>query len=161
MIRRPPRSTLFPYTTLFRSAILLLVTAPVIPILMILVGSYAEEHMQRQWAALTRMGASFLDALQGLDTLKIFGQSAAEGERVVAASEEVRARTMKVLRYAFISGFVLEFMTAAAIALVAVTLGVRVVSGSMPFEEAFVVLLLAPEFRSEEHTSELQSRQYL
>ena len=128
------------------SAILLLVTAPVIPILMILVGSYAEEHMQRQWAALTRMGASFLDALQGLATLKIFGQSAAEGERVAAASEEFRARTMKVLRYAFISGFVLEFMTAAAIALVAVTLGVRVVSGSMPFEEAFVVLLLAPEF---------------
>ena len=128
------------------SAILLLVTAPVIPILMILVGSYAEEHMQRQWAALTRMGASFLDALQGLATLKIFGQSAAEAERVAAASEEFRARTMKVLRYAFISGFVLEFMTAAAIALVAVTLGVRVVSGSMPFEEAFVVLLLAPEF---------------
>ena len=128
------------------SAILLLVTAPVIPILMILVGSYAEEHMQRQWAALTRMGASFLDALQGLATLKIFGQSAVEGERVAAASEEFRARTMKVLRYAFISGFVLEFMTAAAIALVAVTLGVRVVSGSMPFEEAFVVLLLAPEF---------------
>ncbi|HZA45156.1 MAG TPA: thiol reductant ABC exporter subunit CydD [Rubrobacter sp.] len=128
------------------SAILLLVTAPVIPILMILVGSYAEEHMQRQWAALTRMGASFLDALQGLATLKIFGQSAAEGERVAAASEEFRARTMKVLRYAFISGFVLEFMTAAAIALVAVTLGVRVVSGGMPFEEAFVVLLLAPEF---------------
>src|SRR3712207_673548 len=146
MIRRPPRSTLFPYTTLFRSAILLLVTAPVIPILMILVGSYAEEHMQRQWAALTRMGASFLDALQGLATLKIFGQSAAEGERVATASEEFRARTMKVLRYAFISGLVLEFMTAAAIALVAVTLGVRVVSGSMPFEEAFVVLLLAPEF---------------
>ena len=128
------------------SAILLLVTAPVIPILMILVGSYAEEHMQRQWAALTRMGASFLDALQGLATLKIFGQSAAEGERVAAASEEFRARTMKVLRYAFISGFVLEFMTAAAIALVAVTLGVRVVSGGMPFEEAFVVLLLAPEY---------------
>jgi ATP-binding cassette, subfamily C, bacterial CydD len=128
------------------SAILLLVTAPVIPILMILVGSYAEDHMQRQWASLTRMGASFLDALQGLATLKIFGQSAAEGARVAAASEEFRARTMKVLRYAFVSGFVLEFMTAAAIALVAVTLGVRVVSGSMPFEEAFVVLLLAPEF---------------
>src|SRR3712207_3092259 len=128
------------------SAILLLVTAPVIPIMMILIGSYAEEHMQRQWEALTRMGASFLDALQGIATLKIFGQSAAEGARVAAASEEFRVRTMKVLRYAFISGFVLEFMTAAAIALVAVTLGVRVVSGSMPFEEAFVVLLLAPEF---------------
>src|SRR5919112_2668725 len=128
------------------SAVLLLVTAPVIPVLMVLVGGYAEEHTRRQWRALSRMGASFLDALQGLTTLKIFGRSADEGEKVAAASEEFRRRTMKVLRYAFLSGFVLEFMTAAAIALVAVTLGVRVISGNMPFEEAFLVLLLAPEF---------------
>ena len=128
------------------SAVLLLFTAPVIPILMVLVGGYAEEHTRRQWKALSRMGASFLDALQGLTTLKIFGRSADEREKVAAASEEFRGRTMKVLRYAFISGFVLEFMTAAAIALVAVTLGVRVISGNMPFEEAFLVLLLAPEF---------------
>jgi ATP-binding cassette subfamily C protein CydD len=128
------------------SAVLLLVTAPVIPLMMVLVASYAEEHMQRQWWALSRMGATFLDALQGLTTLKIFGRSVEERERVAAASEEFRGRTMKVLRYAFLSGFVLEFMTAMAIALVAVTLGVRLVSGNMPFEEAFVVLLLAPEF---------------
>ena len=128
------------------SAVLLLVTAPVIPVMMVLVGSYAEEHMQRQWSALSRMGASFLDALQGLPTLKIFGRSVEERERVAAASEEFRGRTMKVLRYAFLSGFVLEFMTSMAIALVAVTLGVRLISGNMPFEEAFVVLLLAPEF---------------
>src|SRR5215207_2065194 len=128
------------------SAVLLLVTGPVIPLLMVLVGGYAEEHTKRQWKALSRMGASFLDALQGLTTLKVFGRSAEEGEKVAAASEEFRARTMKVLRYAFLSGVVLEFMTAAAIALVAVTLGVRVISGNMPFEEAFLVLLLAPEF---------------
>jgi ATP-binding cassette subfamily C protein CydD len=128
------------------SAILLLITAPVIPVMMILVGSYAEEHMRRQWEALSRMGAGFLDALQGLTTLKILGRSAAESERVAATSEEFRRRTMKVLRYAFLSGFVLEFMIAAAIGLVAVTLGVRLISGSMAFEEAFVVLLLAPEF---------------
>ena len=128
------------------SAVLLLVTAPVIPVLMVLVGGYAEEHTRRQWKALSRMGASFLDALQGLTTLKFFGRSADEGEKVAAASEDFRERTMKVLRYAFLSGFVLEFMTAAAIALVAVTLGVRVISGNMPFEEAFLVLLLAPEF---------------
>ncbi|HEX2742062.1 MAG TPA: ATP-binding cassette domain-containing protein, partial [Rubrobacter sp.] len=85
-------------------------------------------------------------ALQGLTTLKVFGGSADESERVAAASEEFRNRTMKVLRYAFLSGFVLEFMTAAAIGLVAVTLGVRVISGNMPFEAAFLVLLLAPEF---------------
>jgi ATP-binding cassette subfamily C protein CydD len=128
------------------SAILLLITAPVIPVLMVLVGSYAEEHTRRQWRALSRMGASFLDAMQGLTTLKVFGRSAEEGQKVAAASEEFRKRTMKVLRYAFLSGFVLEFMTAAAIGLVAVTLGVRVISGNMPFEVAFLVLLLTPEF---------------
>jgi ATP-binding cassette, subfamily C, bacterial CydD len=128
------------------SAVLLLVTAPVIPVLMVLVGGYAEEHTRRQWRALARVGASFLDAMQGLTTLKVFGRSADEGEKVAAASEEFRRRTMKVLRYAFLSGFVLEFMTAAAIGLVAVTLGVRVISGNMPFEVAFLVLLLTPEF---------------
>src|SRR5215218_8838258 len=128
------------------SAVLLLMTAPVIPVLMVLVGSYAEEHLQRQWSALSRLGASFVDALQGLSTLKLFGRSAEECEKVAAASEEFRERTMKVLRYAFISGFVLEFMTAMAIALVAVSLGVRLVSGDMPFEVAFLILLLAPEF---------------
>jgi ATP-binding cassette subfamily C protein CydD len=128
------------------SAALLLATAPVIPVMMILVGSYAEEHMKRQWTALSRLGAGFLDAVQGLKTLKVFGRSADATEKVAAASEGFRGRTMKVLRYAFLSGFVLEFMTAMAIALVAVTLGVRVVSGSMAFETAFVVLLLAPEF---------------
>jgi ATP-binding cassette subfamily C protein CydD len=128
------------------SAVLLLATAPVIPVMMILVGSYAEDHMKRQWTALSRLGAGFLDAVQGLPTLKMFGRSGAEAEKVAAASEGFRTRTMRVLRYAFLSGLVLEFMTAMAIALVAVTLGVRVVSGSMPFEEAFVVLLLAPEF---------------
>src|SRR5215210_8803324 len=128
------------------SAVLLLVTAPVIPVLMVLIGGYAEEHARRQWGALSRMGASLMDALQGLTTLKVFGRSADEGEKVAAASEEFRARTMKVLRYAFLSGFVLEFMTAAAIGLIAVTLGVRVISGNMPFEVAFLVLLLTPEF---------------
>jgi ATP-binding cassette, subfamily C, bacterial CydD len=128
------------------SAILLMVTAPVIPVLMILVGSYAEEHTRRQWRALSRMGASFLDAMQGLTTLKLFGRSAGEGEKVAAVSEEFRKRTMKVLRYAFLSGFVLEFMTAAAIGVVAVTLGLRVISSNMTFEVAFLVLLLTPEF---------------
>jgi ATP-binding cassette subfamily C protein CydD len=128
------------------SSVLLLVTAPVIPVLMVLVGSYAAEHLQRQWVALSRMGAKFLDALQGLPTLKMFGRSAEEQGRVEAASEEFRERTMKVLRFAFLSGLVLEFMTAMAIALVAVTLGVRLISGDMPFDKAFLVLLLAPEF---------------
>jgi len=128
------------------SAVLLLMTAPVIPILMVLVGSYAEEHTRRQWLALSRLGAHFLDAMQGLTTLKTFGQAAAEEERVARVSDEFRRRTLKVLRFAFLSGLVLEFMTAAAIALVAVTLGVRLINGAVTFEQAFLVLLLAPEF---------------
>lgn len=128
------------------SAVLLLATAPAIPVLMILVGSHAEEHMQGQWAALSRMSAHFLDVLQGLPTLKIFGRGAAERERVAEVSDEFRARTLKVLRYAFLSGFVLEFIATLSIALVAVALGVRLLIGNIPFEAAFLVLLLAPEF---------------
>jgi ATP-binding cassette, subfamily C, bacterial CydD len=128
------------------SAVLLVVTAPVIPVMMILVGSYAEEHTRRQWLALSRMGAHFLDALQGLPTLKAFGRVAAEGEKVERVSGEFRERTLRVLRYAFLSGLVLEFMTAAAIALVAVVLGVRLINGAITFQDAFLVLLLTPEF---------------
>jgi ATP-binding cassette, subfamily C, bacterial CydD len=128
------------------SALLLVVTAPVIPVMMVLVGSYAEEHTRRQWLALSRMGAHFLDALQGLPTLKAFGRVAAEEEKVERVSGEFRERTLKVLRYAFLSGLVLEFMTAAAIALVAVVLGVRLINGAISFQDAFLVLLLTPEF---------------
>ena len=128
------------------SAVLLVVTAPVIPVMMILVGSYAEEHTRRQWLALSRMGAYFLGALQGLPTLKAFGRVAAEEEKVERVSGEFRERTLKVLRYAFLSGLVLEFMTAAAIALVAVVLGVRLINGAISFQDAFLVLLLTPEF---------------
>src|ERR671920_1182457 len=128
------------------SAVLLLVTAPAIPILMVLVGSHAETHTRSQWAALSRMSAHFLDVLQGLPTLKVFGRSAAERERVAKISDEFRKRTLKVLRWAFLSGFVLEFITTLSIALVAVALGVRLLIGSISFEPAFLVLLLAPEF---------------
>src|SRR6266496_30676 len=128
------------------SAVLLLVTGPVIPLLMILVGSYAEEHIQRQWIALARMSAHFLDIVQGLPTLKLFGRSEAQSARIAQVSETFRERTLNVLRIAFLSGAVLEFMTAIAIGLIAVTLGVRLLNGGIAFEPAFLVLLLAPEF---------------
>jgi ATP-binding cassette subfamily C protein CydD len=127
------------------SAILLLVTGPVIPLLMILVGSYAEAHIQKQWTALSRMSAHFLDTVQGLPTLRLFGRAGAERERIARISDRYRQRTMKVLRVAFLSGMVLEFLTAAAIGLVAVTLGIRLLDGGITFERAFLVLLLAPE----------------
>jgi ATP-binding cassette subfamily C protein CydD len=128
------------------SAFLLFVTGPIIPLLMILVGSYAEQHIQRQWTALARMSAHFLDAVQGLPALKLFNRSEAERARIARVSEGYRERTMKVLRFAFLSGAVLEFLTAIAIGLIAVTLGIRLLDGGITFEYAFLVLLLAPEF---------------
>jgi len=128
------------------SAVLLLVTGPIIPLLMVLVGSYAERRIEHQWTALSRMGAHFLDVVQGLPTLKLFGRSEAQQAQIVQISEAFRDKTMKVLRVAFLSGAVLEFMTAVAIGLVAVTLGIRLLDGGMSFEQAFLVLLLAPEF---------------
>lgn len=128
------------------SALLLLVTGPIIPLLMILVGSYAEKHIQHQWLALSRINAYLLDAIQGITTLKLFGQSQKEHERITRFSDALRERTMKTLRVAFLSGMVLEFLSAVAIGLIAVTLGVRLINGNITFEHAFLILLLAPEF---------------
>jgi ATP-binding cassette subfamily C protein CydD len=137
---------LFIFPLDWSSALLLLITAPIIPLLMFLIGSYAEQHMQRQWLALSRMSAHFLDVVQGLTTIKLFGREIAERERIARISEGFRTKTMQVLRIAFLSGGVLEFMTTAAIGLVAVTLGIRLLNHGISFEDAFLVLLLAPEF---------------
>ena len=128
------------------SGALLLVTLPVVPVLLILVGSYSQEHIDQQWLALSRMSAYFLDVLQGLPTLRLFGRSRAEGARVGRISDEFRERTLKVLRYAFLSSLVLEFMTTAAIAMVAVMLGLRLLDGGIAYRAALLVLLLTPEF---------------
>lgn len=128
------------------SAVLLLLTAPIIPLLMVLVGKHAEERIQRQWDGLARMGAHFLDVVQGLPTLLLFGRAEAESARIARISERFRERTMQALRIAFLSGMVLEFMVACAIGVIAVTLGVRLLNGDISFQRAFLVLLLAPEF---------------
>ena len=126
--------------------VLLLITGPVIPLLMALVGSYAEKHVQRQWLALSRMSAYLLDAIQGLTTLELFKASEVAQKRVAQFSESFRQRTLKMLRVAFLSGMVLEFMTAAAIGLIAVVLGVQLLNDDIPFAHAFLILLLTPEF---------------
>lgn len=128
------------------SAALLLITGPIIPLLMFMIGSYAEKLVQGQWLALSRMSASFLDSIQGLPTLKLFGRSRAAGDKTERMSNAFGEKTLKMLRVAFLSGAVLEFMTAAAIGVVAVTLGVRLIDGGISFESAFLVLLLTPEF---------------
>jgi ATP-binding cassette subfamily C protein CydD len=128
------------------SAVLLLFTGPIIPLLMFLVGSYTEKRIEAQWTALSRMSAHFLDVVQGLTTLKIFGSSIVERERITRISNGFRDKTLQVLRYAFLSGAVLEFMTAMAIGVIATTLGVRLIDHGISFASAFFILLLTPEF---------------
>jgi ATP-binding cassette subfamily C protein CydD len=128
------------------SAVLLLVTAPIMPILMIAVGTYSQQHIQRQWSALSHMSAHFLDVLQGLPTLKLLGRGAGERAEVARVSTALAEATLKVLRVAFLSGLALEFMTSVAIGVIAVALGIRLLTGGIGFEQAFVVLLLTPEF---------------
>ncbi len=128
------------------SGLVLVVTAPLIPVFMILVGRGAERLNQRQWQKLARMSGRFLDTLQGLTTLKLFDASRREAELIARIADDYRRSTMSVLRVAFLSALVLEFFATVSIALVAVLIGFRLLSGSMGFEAGFFVLLLAPEF---------------
>ena len=128
------------------SAVLLLVTGPIIPLLMFLVGRSTEKRIQAQWQTLSRMSAHFLDVMQGLTTLKLFGRGEAQQERIERISNLFRDKTLQVLRSAFLSGAVLEFMTMMAIGVIATTLGVRLLNHGISFDRAFLVLLLTPEF---------------
>jgi ATP-binding cassette subfamily C protein CydD len=128
------------------SGLVLLGTAPLIPLFMILVGKGTETLNQQQWQLLARMSGRFLDSLQGLTTLKLFGVSRHEAQVVAALTEDYRIGTMKVLRVAFLSSVVLEFLSTISIAMVAVFIGFRLFYGEMQFFNGFFVLLLAPEF---------------
>lgn len=128
------------------SGAVLLVTAPLIPFFMILIGKASEVLTGRQFTALSRMGAYFLDTLQGLTTLKALGQSAARADRVEQVSERYRLTTMSVLRVTFLSALVLEMIGTLSTAIVAVQIGLRLLYGRMGFEQAFFILVIAPEF---------------
>jgi ATP-binding cassette subfamily C protein CydD len=128
------------------SGVVMLLTAPVIPIFMILIGRVVDRLSARQWQRLARMSARFLDALRGLTTLKLFDASRREAELLSRLSDDYRRSTMSVLRVAFLSALVLEFFTTVGIALIAVLIGFRLMSGTLSFEAGFFVLLLAPEF---------------
>jgi ATP-binding cassette subfamily C protein CydD len=128
------------------SALVLLLTAPLIPLFMVLIGSAADALTRRQWTSLSRMSAHFLDVLQGLTTLKILGRSRDQVRAIARISDQYREATMGVLRVAFLSALVLEMVATLSTAVVAVQIGLRLLSGRLSFEEGFFVLLLAPEF---------------
>ena len=128
------------------SGLIMLLTAPLIPFFMILIGKGTEKRNQQQWRQLARMSAHFLDVIQGLTTLKLFNASQRETHVIAEVSEQYRQSTMSVLRVAFLSSFALEFLSTVSIALVAVFIGFRLFWGEMNFLSGFFVLLLTPEF---------------
>jgi thiol reductant ABC exporter CydD subunit len=111
-----------------------------------LIGGAAAERTRRQWVVLSRLAARFLDAVQGLATLRAFGRAGDEADRVARASEGHREVTMGVLRLAFLSALALEALATLGTAVVAVEVGLRLLHARIAFREALFVLVLAPEF---------------
>ena len=130
----------------WHAALVLAVSGPLIPLFMVIIGKGAERLNQKQWKKLARLSAHFLDVLQGLTTLKLFNASRQEARVVAQISDDYRRSAMAVLRVAFLSSLALEFFSTLGIAMVAVLLGFRLLSGHMDFLPALLVLLLAPEF---------------
>jgi thiol reductant ABC exporter CydD subunit len=128
------------------SALVLLLTFPLIPLFMWLIGAKARESTERQWLTLSRLSARFFDALQGLATLKAFGRHRGQAEAIARASDGYRRVTMAVLRLAFLSALVLELLATLGTAVVAVEVGLRLLYAKLAFREALLVLILAPEF---------------
>jgi len=128
------------------SGIVMLVTAPLIPFFMIMIGKGAEIVTRRQYQTLSRLSAHFLDSLQGLTTLKVFGQSKAHAKNIEKVSNQFRDTTLDVLRITFLSALALELLATLSTAVIAVEIGFRLLYARMEFQEAFFILVLAPEF---------------
>ena len=123
----------------------MLLTLPLVPVFMWLVGRYTERRARERWQALALLANHFLDVVRGLPTLRAFNRSRAQAGRIAEVSEEYRRATMGTLRIAFLSGSILELAATLGIALVAVVVGVRLAEGGIGFEPALTVLVLAPE----------------
>jgi ATP-binding cassette, subfamily C, bacterial CydCD len=127
------------------SGLLILLTLPVIPVMLALVGLATDRCARRQWRTLERLSGHFLDVVDGLATLRVFGRARAQQRALAAVTGDYRAATMRVLRISFLSAFALELAASLSVALVAVQIGLRLVGGGMSLEPALLVLLLAPE----------------
>lgn len=128
------------------SAVILLVTIPILVAFMILLGLAAQKKMDSQWKAYRMLSNHFVDSLRGLETLKFLGRSKEHGETIEKVSGQYRKSTLGTLRIAFLSSFALDLFTQLAIAFVAVTLGLRLIDGTLLLEPALMILLLAPEY---------------
>ncbi|MEV6962632.1 thiol reductant ABC exporter subunit CydD [Streptomyces sp. NPDC051207] len=127
------------------SAAIIVGTLPLIPVFMMLIGWATQSRMDRQWRLLSRLSGHFLDVVAGLPTLKVFGRAKAQAESIRRITGEYRQATMRTLRIAFLSSFALELLATLSVALVAVTIGMRLVHGDMDLYVGLVILVLAPE----------------
>ncbi|MEU9196656.1 thiol reductant ABC exporter subunit CydD [Streptomyces hundungensis] len=127
------------------SAATIVVTLPLIPLFMALIGWATQSQMDRQWRLLSRLSGHFLDVVAGLPTLKVFGRAKAQAESIKAITSDYRRVTLKTLRIAFISSFALELLATISVALVAVGVGMRLVQGDLDLYTGLVILVLAPE----------------
>ncbi|MGW7456986.1 thiol reductant ABC exporter subunit CydD [Streptomyces sp. NPDC054797] len=127
------------------SAAIIVVTLPLIPLFMILIGMATQSRMDRQWRLLSRLSGHFLDVVAGLPTLKVFGRAKAQAESIRKITDDYRRATMRTLRIAFLSSFALELLATLSVALVAVTIGMRLVHGELDLYTGLVILILAPE----------------
>ncbi|MDQ0256060.1 ATP-binding cassette subfamily C protein CydD [Evansella vedderi] len=129
------------------SGLIMIVTAPFIPIFMIIIGKATQRKSEEQLEKLAQFSGKFLDILQGLTTLKLFGRAKEKQEAIRQSSLDYRDATMTVLKIAFVSSLMLEFISMLSIALVALEVGLRlIIYENLPFFTAFFVLILAPEF---------------
>ncbi|MFN8529788.1 MAG: thiol reductant ABC exporter subunit CydD [Anaerolineae bacterium] len=126
--------------------VILLITAPLIPLFMALIGMAAGSLARQQFSQMRLLGAHFLDVMQGLVTLKLFNRSAHQTETIRRITSEFRQATMRVLRVAFLSAFMLELLATLSVAIVAVEIGVRLIDGRIGFQPALFLLMIAPEF---------------
>ncbi|KAA9377685.1 thiol reductant ABC exporter subunit CydD [Microbispora cellulosiformans] len=127
------------------TAVIVVLTLPLIPVFGALVGWTTRAVTERQWRALARLGGHFLDVVRGLPTLRAFGRARYQASVIREVAEAHRAATMRTLRVAFLSSLVLELVASLSLALVAVPVGLRLLSGSLDLHTALLVLLLAPE----------------
>ncbi|MGW4803650.1 thiol reductant ABC exporter subunit CydD [Kitasatospora sp. NPDC004272] len=129
----------------WESAAIVCVTLPLIPLFMILIGYATQARTDRQFAGLSRLSHHFLDVVAGLPTLKVFGRARAQAAAIGRITEDYRRATLRTLRLAFVSSFALELLSTLSVALVAVSIGFRLVNGTLDLETGLLVLVLAPE----------------
>ena len=127
------------------SAAILVFTIPLIPLFMVFIGRATQLEQERQMESLTKLSSHFAEVVRGLSTLKLFGRINHQLDVLKSIGDTLRLKTMRVLRISFLSGFALELAASLSVALIAVTIGFRLIDGLIPFSTAMFLLILAPD----------------